>query len=156
VNTQIDTLTDSSSQGRHKNDQTDDQARLTPARQGSPRSRKQQRVTIDNPNAHKKGKFFPVAQPKGQAHSEKKRLRRSLDVEIKNCDRNGPEGQFITDNTAMCNAGFPLYCAVLMSSAQSIKVSMKKKRGKERWKKLGEQRRLYRWFVGGPCTTGPT
>lgn len=28
--------------------------------------------------------------------------------EIKNSDRNGPEGQFIAASTTMCNAGFPL------------------------------------------------
>jgi len=46
----------------------------------------------------------------------------------KNYDRNGPEGQFMTASTTMCNAGSPPYGAVFLISAQSIKVSMKKKR----------------------------
>jgi len=37
----------------------------------------------------------------GQAHSEKRVF------EIKNSDRNGPEGQFIMDSATMCNAGSP-------------------------------------------------
>ena len=49
-------------------------------------------------------------------------------VDIKNSDQNGPEGQFITANTTMCNAGFPLYGEGNMISPQLIKVSMKKKK----------------------------
>jgi hypothetical protein len=69
--------------------------------------------------------------------------------DIKNYDRNGPEGQFITDSTTMCNAGSPSYSAVFMISAQSIKVSMKKKR-KEESKKWAEAREYIgegRWSV---------
>jgi hypothetical protein len=61
----------------------------------------------------------------------------------KNCDRNGPEGQFMTASTTLCNAGSPPYGAVFMISAQSIKVSMKKRR-KRREQELGEGRRIYR------------
>jgi hypothetical protein len=47
----------------------------------------------------KPGSFFsmPVS---SAVHSEK-------DVESKNCDQNGPEGQFRAVNSTMCNAGFP-------------------------------------------------
>lgn len=63
-------------------------------------------------------------------HSEK-------EVTIKNCGPNGPEGQFMTDSAAMCNAGSPPYCRVFMISRQSTKVSMKKK-GKKREGKVWE------------------
>ncbi len=53
-------------------------------------------------------------------------------VDSKNFDRNGPEGQFMTASTTMCNAGSPPYGAMFMISAQSIKVSMKKKKDKKR------------------------
>ena len=54
--------------------------------------------------------------------------RKKIGFDIKNSDRNGPEGQFITASTTMCNAGSPLYNRVCLSSPVSIKVSMKKKR----------------------------
>ena len=62
----------------------------------------------------------------------------SVIFDIKNYGRNGPEGQFMTASTTMCNAGSPPYGSVFLSSEQSTKVSMKeKKRGKENPKKRG-------------------
>lgn len=42
---------------------------------------------------------------KGHEHSEKEQAKDQF--EIKNSDRNGPEGQFMTASTTMCNAGSP-------------------------------------------------
>ena len=75
--------------------------------------------------------FFPIALPASRDNSEKKgSLSQCFD--IKNYDRNGPEGQFTAASTTMCNAGSPPYYAVLLISAQSIKVSMKKKKRKRK------------------------
>jgi len=49
--------------------------------------------------------FFPMTRPVGHDHSEKEQAKDQF--EIKNSDRNGPEGQFMTASTTMCNAGFP-------------------------------------------------
>lgn len=60
-----------------------------------------------------------------RAHSEK-------DGESKNCDRNGPEGQFVTDNTPTCNGDCQTqHVGSFMIQPTSIKVSMKKKRKEE-------------------------
>lgn len=97
----------------------------------------------------------------GRAHSEKIRSHCWKLEDIKNYDRNGPEGQFIAASTTTCNAGFPLYGAGIMISAQSIKVSMKKK--KKRRGSWGGERGLYtgwRWSVhvcecaNGLCSAG--
>ena len=43
----------------------------------------------------------------------------------------------MADSTTMCNAGSPPYCKGFLSSLQSIKVSMKKKRREVRETKSG-------------------
>ncbi len=71
-------------------------------------------------------------------------------VDIKNSDQNGPEGQFMTASTTMCNAGSPSYGEGNMISPQLIKVSMKKKKKEKR--RSGEGRRDYIGGGGGLCT----
>lgn len=61
---------------------------------------------------------------------------------IKNCDRNGPEGQSITVGSTMCNAGLPSYSKVFVISLEPIKVSMKKKE-ERKWEKWSGERRIY-------------
>jgi len=55
-------------------------------------------------------------------HSEKRWF------DIKNSDRNGPEGQFRMTGSAMCNAGLSTWYPCFMIQVHPIKVSMKKKR----------------------------
>ncbi|MCV5116770.1 hypothetical protein OFC47_25365 [Escherichia coli] len=51
--------------------------------------------------------------------------------DIKNYDRNGPEGQFTMASTTMCNAGSPPYYADFLITAQSVnhEKDEEKKRG---------------------------
>jgi hypothetical protein len=58
-----------------------------------------------------------------RAHSEKE--------DIKNSDRNGPEGQFKATGSTMCNAGLSPWYPCFMIQVHPIKVSMKKKRKEE-------------------------
>ena len=50
--------------------------------------------------------------------------------EIKNCARDGPEGQSRKGDSAMCNAGLPNCTTPSLSEVAPDKVSMKKKREK--------------------------
>ena len=75
-------------------------------------------------------KLFSMARPKA-GHTAKRFP--FLEEDSKNCDQNGPEGQFMTASATMCNAGSPSYGEGNMISPQLIKVSMKKK-GKEELK----------------------
>ena len=54
----------------------------------------------------------------------------------------------MTASTTMCNAGSPPYGAVFMISAQSIKVSMKKKKEKKRARTEEGRRRFIGAQVG--------
>ena len=87
----------------------------------------------------------------GRAHIEKGLGCNCLRwFDIKNYDQNGPEGQFTAASTTMCNAGSPPYYAVFLISAQSVKVSMKKKKKEKKiLRNWGGERLLNRgdWVV---------
>ena len=92
--------------------------------------------------------FFPKASRKA-THRVKKRI----EFVIKNCDRNGPEGQFKTIGSTVCNAGLPSYSQVFMISREPIKVSMKKKKEEKGVENPGGGRLKIYLFLRGPCTT---
>lgn len=79
-----------------------------------------------------------------RAHSEKE--------DIKNSDRNGPEGQFKATGSTMCNAGLSPWYPCFMIQVHPIKVSMKKKKRKRR-KIWGRTPRTYRrhWWSVHAC-----
>ncbi len=81
-----------------------------------------------------------------QRRRSRRRQQRKRVGNIKNCDRNGPEGQSIAVGSTVCNAGLPPYSKVFLISLEPIKVSMKKKE-EEKSKEWREWPPIYRWEI---------